>query len=127
MRLKFSLPYFLLAALLFITEVLIALYMHDAFIRPFGGDFLVVILIYCFVKAFFNTPVLVTSIAVLLFAYAVEISQYFHLVYVLGLGSSSLAKALLGTSFSFTDLCMYTLGIITVLVAEHLKTSLKNF
>jgi hypothetical protein len=127
MRLRFSLPYFLLALLLFITEVLIALYMHDAVIRPFGGDFLVVILIYCTVKSLFNTPVLSTSIAVLLFAYAVEISQYFHLVYVLGLGSSPLAKALLGTSFSFTDLLMYSLGIITVLLAEHLKTSLKNF
>lgn len=127
MKLKFSLLYCLLATGLFITEVLIALYMHDAIIRPFGGDFLVVILIYCTIKAFFNTPVLPTSIVVLLFAYLVEISQYFHLVNVLGLGRSSLAKALLGTSFSLTDLLMYSLGIITVVMAEHLKASLKNF
>jgi hypothetical protein len=126
-HLKFSLVYFIPAVLLFITEVFIALYMHDAVIRPFGGDFLVVILIYCSIKSIFNTPVLSTAIVVLLFAYAVEVSQYFHLVYVLGLGGSSLAKALLGTSFSFTDLFMYTLGTMTVLIAEHLKTSLKNF
>jgi len=101
--------------------------MHDMIIRPYGGDFLVVILIYCFVRSFINTAAVPTAIAVLLFAYAVEISQYFHLVNVLGLERSSLAKALLGTSFSFIDLLMYTLGTITILVVEHLKTSLKNF
>jgi len=127
MSFKFSLQYFTLTVLLFIAEVCIGLYMHDAFIRPYGGDYLVVILIYCFIKSFMNTPVGVTAICVLLFAYAVEVSQYFHLVYALGLGKSPLAKALLGTSFSFVDLLCYTLGIITVLVAEQLKASLKNF
>jgi len=113
--------------LLLIAEVIIGVYIHDAFIRPYGGDFLVVILIYCFVKSFFDVPVRTTAISVLLFAYAVEISQYFHLVNVLGLERSGLAKILLGTSFSFTDLLMYTLGIATVFVLEHLKASLQNF
>ena len=124
---RFSFPYFLLCVLLFITEVFIALHIHDDIIRPFGGDFLVVILIYCFIKSFADTSAVATSIAVLLFAYAVEVSQYFHLVNILGLGASPLAKAVLGTSFSVADLIMYTLGVITVLVLEHLKTSLKNF
>ena len=127
MRIKFSLFYFTWFLVLLITEILIALYLHDAIIRPYGGDFLVVILIYCFIKSFVNTPVMPTAIAVLIFSYAVEISQYFHLVNVLGWGNSSLAKILLGTSFSFTVLLMYTLGIATVLVLEHLKTSLSNF
>jgi len=126
MYFRFTLSYFLLAILLFTAELFIGVCMHDAIIRPYGGDFLVVILIYCFVKSFMNTPVLVTTIAVLLFAYAVEISQYFHLVNVLGLRTSSLAKALLGTSFSFIDLLMYTLGAATILVLEHLKTNLRN-
>jgi hypothetical protein len=123
----FNKTYFTLTLLLLTTEVLIALYMHDTIIRPYGGDFLVVILIYCFVNSFTNTPVLATAIAVLLFAYAVEISQYFHLVNVLGLERSSLAKALMGTSFSLMDLLVYTLGTIMILATEHLKTSLKNF
>ncbi len=38
--------YALATALVFIIEVLIALYMHDAFIRPYGGDILAVILVY---------------------------------------------------------------------------------
>ena len=48
----FNKTYFLLALLLLLAEVLIALYLHDALIRPYGGDFLVVILLYCFVKSF---------------------------------------------------------------------------
>lgn len=124
--LKFHIDYFIAAFLLFISEIIIALYLHDSLIRPYGGDFLVVILIYCFVKSFFNLPVLLTAGGVLLFAYTIEVSQYFHLIRVLGLENSRLAKVLLGTSFSFTDLLVYTLGIILVIVAENLRLSLQT-
>ncbi|HWZ03157.1 MAG TPA: DUF2809 domain-containing protein [Mucilaginibacter sp.] len=124
---KFHIGYFIAAFLLFITEIIIALYLHDSFIRPYGGDFLVVILLYCFVKSFFNLPVLLTACCVLLFAYAIEISQYFHLVKVLGLQNSRLAKILLGTSISFMDLLVYTLGIVLVIMVENLRLSLKKF
>src|ERR1700733_7648635 len=106
--LSFNKTYFLLALLLLLTEVLIGLFMHDALIRPYGGDFLVVILLYCVVKSFANTSILTTSCCVLLFAYAMEISQHFHLVNLLGLQNSRLAVILMGTSFSFTDLLVYT-------------------
>lgn len=125
--LKFHAGYFIAASLLFITEIIISLYLHDTLIRPYGGDFLVVILIYCFVKSFFNLPVLLTTCGVLLFAYGVEISQYFHLVKVLGLENSRLAKILLGTSFSFMDMVVYSLGIVLVIVIENLRLSLKKF
>jgi hypothetical protein len=116
---EFSKRYFILTILLFITEVLIGAYMHDAIIRPYGGDFLVVILIYCFVKSFFNTPVVITAIYVLIFSYAVEVSQYFHLVSVLGLDHSKIARIVMGTSFSFIDLLSYTLGMLLVVVGER--------
>jgi len=125
--LKFHIGYFIAAFLLFIVEIIVAIYLHDSLIRPYGGDFLVVILIYCFVRSFFNLPVLPTAAGVLLFAYAVEISQYFHLVRVLGLQNSRLAKILLGTSFSFMDMAVYTLGIVLVIVIENLRLSLKKF
>ena len=121
--------YFLLTIILFAIEGYMGTYMHDAFIRPYGGDFLVVILIYCFVKSFFNTPPFLTACCVLVFAYVVEISQYFHLVTLLGWEHSKVARIILGTSFSFTDLLMYTLGIGTVLLIENLlhhEQSTKN-
>jgi Protein of unknown function (DUF2809) len=123
---SFNKYYFLLAILLLCTEVYIGLYMHDAIIRPYGGDFLVVIFLYCLVKSFINLPVLPAAAWVLIFAYVVEVSQYFHLVNMLGLQRSKIAKILLGTSFSFIDLGMYTLGTLLVIVTERLVQNFKN-
>jgi len=50
----FNKTYFALAILLFIVEVFIGMYVKDNFIRPYGGDFLVVILLYFLVRAFFS-------------------------------------------------------------------------
>jgi hypothetical protein len=117
--------YFFLAIILFITEVLIAVYMRDAIIRPYGGDFLVVILIYCAVKSFFNTPVIATACYVLLFSYLIEVSQYFHLVTLLGWDHYPVARIVMGTYFSFVDLLSYTLGMLLVVVIEKLRIKAK--
>lgn len=116
--LKFNKLYFGLAILLFVTEVLIACFAHDRIIRPYIGDLLVVILIYCFVKSFLITPVLLTAISVLVFSYAIEVLQFFHLVNILGLQDSKIARTIIGTSFEWIDLIAYTAGIAIVLLIE---------
>ena len=119
--LKFQLKYFIPATILFLIEVFIALFIHDNFIRPFFGDVLVVILIYCFIKSFINSPVIITAIAVLLFAYLIEVLQYFNIVKILGLQNSNLARIIIGTSFEWTDLLAYTLGIGVVILLDRNK------
>jgi hypothetical protein len=114
----FYLKYFIATVLLFLIEIVIAVYAHDAFIRPYGGDFLVVILIYCMVKSFFNTPVYKTALYVLLFSYLMEGLQYIGIVNILGLAHSRIARIIIGTSFAWTDILMYTLGILLVLLLE---------
>src|SRR5690242_9653933 len=121
LSLKFQLKYFIPAAFLFLIEVLIALFVHDNFIRPFVGDVLVVILIYCFIKSFFNLPVIITTIAVLLFSYLIEVLQYFNIVKILGLQNSNVARVVIGTSFEWTDLIAYTLGIGLVILLDKNK------
>lgn len=123
----FRKTYFLFSMLLLFAEILIGIYVHDSLVRPFGGDFLVVIFLYCLVKSFGNIPVFTAAIWVLIFAYAIEVSQYFPLVNLLGLQSFKLAKILLGTTFSFYDLLAYTLGILLVLTIEKIKSRLNNF
>ena len=118
---KFNLRYFLLFILLFVVEVLIALYLHDRIIRPYIGDLLVVIMIYCFVKSFLNTDVIRTALAVLLFAYIIEVLQYFKFVKLLGLQNSKLASVVLGTSFQWIDLVAYTAGAAIVVAIEKLR------
>ncbi|WP_421795260.1 DUF2809 domain-containing protein [Haliscomenobacter sp.] len=123
---KFNPRYFVYTILLFVTEVLIALFVHDQFIRPYIGDFLVVILIYCFVKSFLNTPVVPTALGVLVFAYTVELLQYFRIVEVLGLQHSRAARIIIGSSFEWQDILAYTLGILMVILIEKRNTLFKK-
>jgi len=77
-----------------------------------------VILIYCFVRTFVAWPVKATLIGVLMFAYTVEVSQYFKLLVHLGLKQSKLMNIILGNAFSWTDMLAYTLGILSTGVVE---------
>ena len=115
---RFQKKYFILTLLLLSIEIFIALFLHDRFIRPYVGDFLVVILIYCFIKSFIKISVLKACIVTLLFAYAVELLQYLNLVEHLGLQHSKLATTLFGFSFEWRDMLAYTLGILFVLILE---------
>lgn len=123
---KFCPKYFAVTILLFVIEVIIAIFVHDDFIRPYFGDFLVVILIYCFVKSFFNLPILKTALLVLLFSFAVEFLQYLNFIAIIGLENSKLAKIVIGNSFSWNDIFCYTLGVLCVILIEtSLKISVK--
>ena len=119
-RLHFNRYYFILTISLFLTEILIAKYLDDKIIRPYGGDFLVVILIYCFIKSFFDTSIVKTSIGVLLFSFLIETLQYFDIASRLGLKNYKIARIVIGTSFSWTDIIAYVLGILTVVSLEYL-------
>ena len=117
---QFNRNYFILTILLFLIETAIALYLHDNFIRPYFGDFLVVILLYCFVKSFVNVSVWVAAGLVLLFSFAIEIAQYFNAVEKLGLQHYKIATVVLGNSFAWMDLLAYILGILTVISIEKI-------
>jgi hypothetical protein len=116
--LTFNKNYFSLALLVFIIEVGIALYVDDTFIRPYFGDVLVVILLYCFVKSFLKLPVATVALFVLLFTFTIEFLQYLNIVEKLGLQNSKLARTVIGTSFSWEDVVCYVVGITIVLAVE---------
>lgn len=117
--LRFKRSYFIPAVLLFVVEILIALFVTDRIVRPYVGDFLVVILMYCFVRSFLSTPVIKTAMGVLLFAYLIEVLQYLKIVERLGLQNSPLARTIIGSSFEWIDLIAYTLGIFFVIIIER--------
>jgi len=124
-KLTFQKGYFIITVVLFLIEVFIALYVRDAFVRPYFGDFLVVILIYCFLKSFWDEKPLRVGILTLLFSYAIEIGQHFQLVKLLGLDHSEVARVVIGTGFDWGDMLAYTLGILVVLIFEKRKANLK--
>lgn len=116
---RFNSRFFGYTLVLFVTEVLIAVYVHDNFVRPYVGDYLVVMLLYCALRTFINASPLKIALAVLLFAYLVELLQYFHLVDRLGLAGNTVARTVIGYGFEWLDLLAYTLGVISILLLEH--------
>jgi hypothetical protein len=115
---RFHRTYFLLALLLLVVEIFIALFVHDGFVRPYAGDFLVVIFLYCVVRSVTRFTVLQSAVGVLLFAYLIETAQAFQLVKVLQLEHIAAARIIIGNAFEWKDMLAYTLGIAVVLAAE---------
>lgn len=121
MKFRFHPQSFIIFVFLFVTEVLIALFVDDSIIRPYGGDVLVVIMIYYFIKAFVKTKPLYICIFTLLFAYMVEISQYFKMVEILGVENNKILVTILGSSFSWGDIFAYTLGVLICYFIDRKK------
>ena len=119
----FNIRYFIAAIILFVIEVLIALYVRDSIIRPYGGDYLVVIFVYCVVRSFLDASAVKVAIGVLLFSYLVETLQYFQLVNRLGLQHNKVMRTVIGYGFDWIDLLAYTLGIIPVILIEQRRAS----
>ena len=111
------LPYIIAAAVLLITEVLIALFVHDSFVRPYLGDVLVVILIWAVLKIFF-TKTRLLPLWVFLFACLVEFTQYIRLVELIGLSKSAFFRTVMGTSFSWWDILCYAAGCAVCALIE---------
>lgn len=105
-RLKY-LGFFLIFLLI---EVLIALYVHDDFVRPYVGDILVVVVIYFFIKIFLPEQRKWLPVAIFLFAALVEILQYFRLVEILGVQDNVFLRILIGSTFDVKDILCYGVG-----------------
>ena len=98
------------------VEIIIGMYVHDSFVRPYIGDMLVVILLWALVRIFIPRKAVWLSGAIYVFAVLVELSQMIPLVDFLGI-KNRLIRVLMGTSFAVGDLFAYAAGcIITALV-----------
>ena len=124
---RLRLGYGLAALLLLVVEVLIALFVRDRFIRPYGGDILVTLLICCAIRVILPRGYrLLIGGGVLAFAILVEVGQYFGLVYLLGLGHIGFFRILIGTGFSWWDMVCYAAGCILFVAADALLPSSKK-
>lgn len=125
---SFRKGYFISAVVLFAILVIIALYVRDQYIRPIGGDLLVVIFLYLLARAFFNFSKGWIALSVLVFAYLIEFAQYGRLVDLLGLTGNRLAEVIIGTTFSWGDMIAYSLGVMVVWMGDQYfcKVSISN-
>ncbi len=124
--LTFNTKYLLLTIILLLTEVCIALFIKDTIVRPFVGDVLVVILIYCFFRIFLNTSHWKLAFGVLLFACVIEILQYFDYVRLLQLENNRVISVILGRTFEWLDFAAYLTGFLIILGVEKIVQSREN-
>lgn len=113
-------------AVILIIEILIALFVRDSVIRPYGGDILVTILLCCFVRMIFMEKIPLLPLWVFLFAVTVEVLQYFDIVSILGLGDIKFFAILIGNSFSFVDIICYAVGCVLFYLREKLNIKVFN-
>ena len=104
---------------LLLTEICIALFVQDRFVRPYLGDVLVTLLLCAFLRIWLPKGFPALPVYVFLFAAAVEVCQYFDLVALLGIQSRFLS-VLLGRTFSALDLVCYAVGCILAFIADRL-------
>jgi len=122
MRIKYSVGFLVLL----ITEVLIALYIHDDFIRPYIGDVLVVMVLYCFVRISIPNGVKLMPLYIFIFAAGVEVLQYFRLVEVLGLENNRFLRILIGSVFDVKDIICYGVGCAVITAVTGICRKVKK-
>ena len=123
---KLRLIYAAAAVLLLAAEVIIALFVHDDFIRPYFGDVLVVILLYCVVRVIAPRRPVWLPAAIFVFAALVEFSQMIPLVSLLGLDKSAFMRTVMGTSFAWLDIVCYAVGCVLTGVSEFVLHIVRN-
>ncbi|MFV0541650.1 MAG: DUF2809 domain-containing protein [Aestuariibaculum sp.] len=120
MKIQFNKTYFITGIVLLLTEVLIAVYIKSGFIRHTFGDFLVVILMFAFIRSFFYIDTKKIVFAILIFSYIIEFLQLTPFLKRLHLENSRTANLILGNTFSISDLIAYTLGAASILTIHFI-------
>ncbi len=109
---KKRIGYAIATVLIFLVELLIALFVRDNFIRPYVGDMLVVVLVYTFLRIIFTEKPRLLPLYVFLFAAGVEALQGIHIVELLGLQDNRFFSVLIGTTFDWKDIACYGVGCV---------------
>lgn len=113
------LPYLLAGVVLFCVELAIARFLHDPIIRPYGGDALAVVGVYCLARFVALPPWRATLWGSVAFAFLIEGLQGIDAGARLGLDPRSAAGIALGSTFDPFDLVAYAVGAALVVLAER--------
>lgn len=108
------------------VEVCIALFVHDAFVRPYVGDMLVTLLLCCMCRVALPDKIRLLPVFVFVFAACVEVGQYFDVVALLGLADNRLLSIALGRTFSWLDLICYAAGCMAAFGLDEIIRKSNN-
>lgn len=106
---------------LLLIEVIIALYVHDDFIRPYVGDVLVVIAIYTFIRIIVPEKCKLIPLFLFIFAAGVELLQLANIVEILRVADNKFLKILIGSVFDIKDIVCYAVGCVILCMYEWVR------
>lgn len=106
---------------LLLIETAIALYVHDAIIRPYVGDILVVILMYTFIRGIIPRRIKLLPAYLFVFAVVVELAQYFEIVRILNMQNNRVISTIMGSSFDIKDILCYLIGTLILIFWEKIE------
>jgi hypothetical protein len=110
LRFRLNIKYLRAFIIILIIEAIIAVFIHDHIIRPYGGDVLIAPLIYCLIRSLIAKEIKPLPLYIFIFLVLVEIGQYFNLARLLGLGDYRIARIILGATFDLKDIVCYLAG-----------------
>lgn len=116
---KRRIPYIIAAAVLLGVEIIIGIFVHDSFIRPYVGDVLVTTLLCCMARCVFPDKPKLLALWVFIFSAGVELLQLAGLDEILGL-EGTVAGIILGSTFDIKDIFCYLCGCIIFFAVEHI-------
>ena len=114
-----NLKYIIMFAMLLIIEIFIGKFFEDGFIRNYGGDILIIPLLYTFIRIFCpkkNKSLMVyIPLGLLVLGVCTEIVQANNLIGILGIKKNSLLGIIIGSTFDWKDILCYLAGTSLIL------------
>ena len=107
---------------LLVTEILIGSVFSEFFwLRAYGGDILVIPLIYCLIRIFIQALPRGMPFLVCCIGFLAEFLQYIHLADMLGFERGSIGAVIIGTSFSWWDVLCYIVGMVLIYAGMYCR------
>lgn len=100
-------------------EICIALFVHDRFVRPYLGDVLAVMLVYCGLRAVLPLGPVPAAISAFAIGAVIELGQAIHVLGLLGVHNRAI-RVVLGGSFEWLDFVAYAAGAVLALIGERI-------
>ena len=117
---KQRIKYLIAFTILLCIEILIAICVHDTFIRPYVGDLLVVVVLYCIVRVIIPDKYRLMPFWIFVFAAFIECLQYMKWVERFGIENNAFLRILMGATFDWKDIVCYGIGCILLGIYEWL-------
>ena len=120
--------YIIMFVMLLIIEILIGKFLNQGFIREYGGDILIIPLLYAFIRIFCvndsKAARLYLPLALFVLGVCAEIVQATNVIGIFGVKRDSLLGIIIGSTFDWKDILCYLTGTILILGWNYMKARL---